>query len=42
MIQEILVLITFAAAVLFLIKKFVWKSPEKSKKACGASDCACH
>ncbi|MDR6299891.1 FeoB-associated Cys-rich membrane protein [Mesonia maritima] len=46
MIQEILVWITFLTAVGFLIKKFFWKTPQKSgdgnKSICGKSDCGCH
>ena len=40
--QEILVYITLAIAVGFLIKKFFWKK-SKPKKACGGDDgCGCH
>jgi len=39
--QEILVYITLAIAVGFLIKKFFLKKKPKSSKSCG-DDCACH
>lgn len=38
-IQEILVWITFIAAIGFLVKKFFFK--KKTKKACGQNDCGC-
>jgi hypothetical protein len=42
MIQEILVYITLAVAIGFLVKKFFWKKkPKKSNKSCG-EDCGCH
>ncbi|WP_199912772.1 hypothetical protein [Aquimarina aquimarini] len=46
-IQNILVFLTFAIAVGFLIKKFLWKpalssAKKKSSKSCGDSGCGCH
>ncbi|MFD2892318.1 FeoB-associated Cys-rich membrane protein [Flavobacterium chuncheonense] len=42
MIQEILVYITLAVAIGFLVKKFFWKKkPKKGNKSCG-DDCGCH
>ncbi|WP_370637857.1 FeoB-associated Cys-rich membrane protein [Flavobacterium wongokense] len=38
--QEILVYLTVAAALAFIIRKFFWK--RKSKKNCGDDDCGCH
>lgn len=38
-IQEVLVYLILAAAVAFLIRKFLWK---KKKKNCGDDDCGCH
>tara|TARA_R110002049_G_scaffold309094_1_gene516821 strand:+ start:14632 stop:14769 length:138 start_codon:yes stop_codon:yes gene_type:complete len=41
-IQNILVFTAIACAVVFLVKKFLWKK-SKSKKACGSDDgCGCH
>lgn len=41
-IQNILVFVAMALAMLFLFKKFFWKKP-KTKKACGSDDgCGCH
>ncbi|WP_296383640.1 FeoB-associated Cys-rich membrane protein [Winogradskyella sp.] len=43
-IQNILVFSVLAIALIFLVKKFVWK-PKKAKttKACGSDDgCGCH
>jgi F0F1-type ATP synthase membrane subunit b/b' len=40
-IQNILTFAAVLLAVLFLIKKFFWKSP-KPKKACGKDGCGCH
>ncbi|WP_452598628.1 FeoB-associated Cys-rich membrane protein [Pontimicrobium sp. MEBiC01747] len=40
-IQNILVFITLAAAISFLIKKFFWKKT-KAKKTCGKDSCGCH
>jgi len=39
--QEILVAITFAFAVGFLIKKFFWKK-KSTASSCGKDDCGCH
>ncbi|WP_242158191.1 FeoB-associated Cys-rich membrane protein [Aestuariivivens sediminis] len=40
-IQNILVAICIVLALLFLVKKFFWKT--KSKKSChGNDDCGCH
>jgi hypothetical protein len=41
MIQEILALITLGIAIVFLLKKFLFKK-KKSNKNCGNDDCACH
>ncbi|WP_170864645.1 hypothetical protein [Aquimarina spongiae] len=46
-IQNILVLLVFAVAVGFLIKKFFWKpswssAKKKDKGACGDGGCGCH
>jgi flagellar biogenesis protein FliO len=38
-VQDILVALTFIAAIAFLIKKFFFK--KKTKKACGQTDCGC-
>ncbi|WP_363146265.1 FeoB-associated Cys-rich membrane protein [Winogradskyella sp.] len=41
-IQNILVFSTLALAVIFLVRKFIWK-PKKATKSCGANDdCGCH
>jgi hypothetical protein len=41
-IQNILVFIAMGSAILFLVKKFLWKKA-KTKKACGSDDgCGCH
>lgn len=41
-IQNILVLIAMAFAIIFIAKKFFWKKTS-SKKACGGDDgCGCH
>lgn len=45
--QEILVFITFAIALGYMITKFIWKpaflKPKKqTTKACGVSGCGCH
>lgn len=36
--QQIAVYVILAAAVLFLIRKYLWK---KKKKNCGGPDCGC-
>lgn len=42
LIQNILVLVALALAIVFIVRKFFWK-PTKSKKACGGDDaCGCH
>lgn len=41
MLQEILVLIIFAFALAYLIKKFFFKS-KKSAPTCGSAQCGCH
>ncbi|MBP6372778.1 MAG: FeoB-associated Cys-rich membrane protein [Flavobacterium sp.] len=38
-VQEILVVVLLIGAVVFLIRKFFWKS--KSTKNCGNGDCGC-
>ena len=40
-IQKILVYLSLAIAVGFLVKKFFWKKRPKKSKPCG-DDCACH
>ncbi|MBP9848002.1 MAG: FeoB-associated Cys-rich membrane protein [Flavobacterium sp.] len=40
-IQQILVYISLAIAVGFLVKKFFWKKRPKKSKPCG-DDCGCH
>lgn len=46
--QDIMVWITFLAAIGFLVTKFIWKpaflggNHAKNKKACGKDDCGCH
>ena len=40
-IQNILVFIAMAVAILFIAKKFFWKKTS-SKKACGDDGCGCH
>ncbi|MGV7108059.1 FeoB-associated Cys-rich membrane protein [Flavobacterium sp. U410] len=40
--QQILVYVTLALAIGFLVKKFFWKKKiKKSDKSCG-EDCNCH
>ncbi|NHN25665.1 FeoB-associated Cys-rich membrane protein [Flavobacterium jejuense] len=39
--QQILVYITLAIAIGFLVKKFLWKKKPKKSNSCG-DDCACH
>ncbi|MES2410703.1 MAG: FeoB-associated Cys-rich membrane protein [Bacteroidota bacterium] len=49
-IQQILVYLVVAAALVYIIRKFFWKktrakgeqSGAKSKKDCGDDDCGCH
>nr|WP_299128598.1 FeoB-associated Cys-rich membrane protein [uncultured Winogradskyella sp.] len=47
-IQNILVFSTLALAVIFLVRKFIWKSKKASSnpdsnRGCGADDnCGCH
>jgi hypothetical protein len=38
-IQEIIVYLIVVAALVFLVRKFIWK--KKSKKNCGGTDCGC-
>ncbi|HOZ74250.1 MAG TPA: FeoB-associated Cys-rich membrane protein [Flavobacterium sp.] len=40
MVQEILAYIILAAAIFFLVRKFLWK--KKNEKNCGEGDCGCH
>jgi len=40
-IQQILVYLSLAIAVGFLVKKFFWKKRPKKSKPC-SDDCACH
>ena len=39
--QQILVYITLAIAVGFLIRKFLWEKKPKKSGSCG-DDCGCH
>lgn len=41
-IQEIMVYLAVAAAVFFLIKKYLFKKKNKKSRACGGTDCGCH
>jgi len=42
LIQNILVVVALVFAIVFIARKFFWKSA-KSKKACGGDDgCGCH
>ena len=42
-IQNILVFITLGLALIYLIRKFVWKPKKTAAKACGGDDgCGCH
>lgn len=41
--QNILVFTALALALVFLVKKFVWKPKKASSKSCGGDDsCGCH
>ncbi|TBV28184.1 FeoB-associated Cys-rich membrane protein [Meridianimaribacter sp. CL38] len=40
-IQNILVFVTLGIAILFLVKKFIWKPKKATTKSCGNSDCGC-
>ena len=44
--QQILVIAIFLAALGYLVTKFIWKPAflggGKSKKGCGKDDCGCH
>ncbi|REG89216.1 FeoB-associated Cys-rich membrane protein [Winogradskyella sediminis] len=42
-IQNILVFLALAMALLFLVRKFIWTPKKKTTKACGGDDgCGCH
>ena len=41
-IQNILVVLTLAIAIIFLVRKFIWKPKKAIDKGCGSSDCGCH
>jgi len=41
-IQNILVFTAVALAIGFIVKKYFYKSSNKSKKSCGTDDCGCH
>ena len=41
-IQNILVFITLGLALMFLVRKFIWKPKKKASKACGNDGCGCH
>ncbi|MFV0565718.1 MAG: FeoB-associated Cys-rich membrane protein [Flavobacteriaceae bacterium] len=41
-VQNILVYITVAIAVVFIVRKFIWKKKKASGKSCGGGDsCGC-
>ncbi|WP_082048606.1 FeoB-associated Cys-rich membrane protein [Neotamlana nanhaiensis] len=40
-IQNMLVTITVAFAVVFLVRKFFWKPKKKDSKSCGNQNCGC-
>ncbi|MFK2819195.1 FeoB-associated Cys-rich membrane protein [Flavobacteriaceae sp. LMIT009] len=40
-IQTILVIITVAIAVGFLVRKFIWTPKKKATKPCGNDGCGC-
>jgi hypothetical protein len=41
--QNILVFTALALALVFLVRKFVWKPKKVSDKSCGGDDgCGCH
>ncbi|WP_162900344.1 MULTISPECIES: hypothetical protein [Aquimarina] len=47
LVQNILVLLVFAGAIGFIVRKFFWKpsmasAKKKSSKSCGNSGCGCH
>nr|WP_273289762.1 FeoB-associated Cys-rich membrane protein [Winogradskyella sp.] len=42
LIQNILVFFALGLALLFLVRKFIWKPKSKSSSACGTDDCGCH
>jgi hypothetical protein len=39
--QNILVIITVALAIGFLVRKFIWKPKKKAAKSCGSDGCSC-
>nr|WP_244462135.1 FeoB-associated Cys-rich membrane protein [Wocania ichthyoenteri] len=42
-IQNILAFTVLAFALIFIVKKFIWKPKKKTSKACGTDDgCGCH
>jgi len=41
LIQNILIFIALGIALLFLVRKYIWKSKKKAAKACGNDDCGC-
>ncbi|MBE9488975.1 MAG: FeoB-associated Cys-rich membrane protein [Bacteroidetes bacterium] len=41
-IQTIFVIITVGFAVLFLVKKFFWKSKKNTNNSCDSDNCGCH
>ena len=45
--QNILVYVILGAALYYLLRKFIWPAPKKSKAngspgTCGEEDCGCH
>ncbi len=40
-IQTILVVLTLVAAIVFLLKRFVFTSKKKASKSCGSGNCGC-
>ena len=41
LIQNILIFTTLGIALLFLVRKYVWKPKNKTTKACGDDECGC-
>ncbi|BAO75699.1 FeoB-associated Cys-rich membrane protein [Winogradskyella sp. PG-2] len=42
-VQNILVVATLSLALVFLVRKFIWKPKKKAAKGCGTDDeCGCH
>lgn len=41
LIQNILIFSALGLALLFLVRKYVWKPRKKTAKACGQDECGC-